>query len=90
MDTVLERSVRTDGARLRVTAQLNNAHDGFHYRSRTWDRGTADVFAVQQEIAREVVKALGQPREIPSPPIKPLTQSWEAYDSYLHITLDPT
>jgi serine/threonine-protein kinase len=55
---VLEGSVRRDGDRLRVTAQLVQATDGYHLWSRTFDRPMADLFAVQDEIAGAVVQAL--------------------------------
>ncbi|MEP7345680.1 MAG: protein kinase [Gemmatimonadaceae bacterium] len=49
--TVLEGSVRKAGNRLRVTAQLTNASDGFHLWSERFDREMTDVFALQDEIA---------------------------------------
>jgi serine/threonine-protein kinase len=55
---VLEGSVQKSGDRLRVTAQLVNAADGYELWSQTFDRNLADVFAVQDEIARAVVGAL--------------------------------
>ena len=55
---LLEGSVRWAGPRVRITAQLIDASDGFHLWSRTFDRDTADVFAVQEEIARAVADAL--------------------------------
>jgi TolB-like protein/Flp pilus assembly protein TadD len=55
---VLEGSVQKSGDRLRVTAQLVNAADGYELWSQTFDRNLADVFAVQDEIARAVVAAL--------------------------------
>lgn len=58
VETVLEGSVRKSGARVRITAQLVSAQDGFHLWSDTYDRELADIFAVQQEIAREIVDAL--------------------------------
>jgi serine/threonine-protein kinase len=55
---VLEGSVQRSGDRLRITAQLINASDGFHLWSQSFDRDAADVFAVQDEVARAVVAAL--------------------------------
>lgn len=55
---VLEGSVRKDGNRLRITAQLNSTADGYHLWSETYDREARDVFAVQKEIAGSVVKTL--------------------------------
>ncbi len=55
---VLEGSVRKSGDRLRVTAQLSSAEDGYQLWSESYDRDLADVFAVQEEIARAIVGAL--------------------------------
>ena len=55
---VLEGSVRKSGDRLRITAQLIKTDDGFHMWSETFDRTLDDVFAIQDEIAEKVVKAL--------------------------------
>src|SRR5262249_31407881 len=48
---VLEGSVRRAGDRVRITAQLINASDGFHLWAERYDRTLQDVFAVQEEIA---------------------------------------
>ena len=56
--TVLEGSVRKSGRRVRVTAQLINAADGYHLWSDTYDRELDDIFAVQDDIAQAVVKEL--------------------------------
>jgi TolB-like protein/Flp pilus assembly protein TadD len=56
--SVLEGSVRKAGNRVRITAQLVNAADGFHLWSETFDRELDDIFAVQDEIARAVADAL--------------------------------
>ena len=56
---VVEGSVRRDGDRLRVTAQLIRAVDGFHLWSKNYDRETADTFGVQTDIAEEISSALG-------------------------------
>jgi TolB-like protein/Tfp pilus assembly protein PilF len=55
---VLEGSVRKDGTRLRITAQLIKAATGFHLWSQTYERDTADVFKVQDEIAGAITTAL--------------------------------
>jgi serine/threonine-protein kinase len=56
--TILEGSVRRSGRRIRVTAQLINAEDGYHLWSERYDREMADVFAMQDEIAAAIAKAL--------------------------------
>lgn len=56
--TVLDASVRRDGARMRISARLADTRTGFTLWSGSFDRDTSDVFAVQSEIAHEVVQAL--------------------------------
>ena len=56
--TLLEGSVRKAGSRVRITAQLVNASDGFHLWSGTYDRELDDIFAVQDEVSRSVASAL--------------------------------
>jgi eukaryotic-like serine/threonine-protein kinase len=55
---VLEGSVRAAGNRLRISTQLINTEDGYQLWSERFDRTADDVFAVQDEIAREVTNAL--------------------------------
>ena len=56
--TVLEGSVQKAGDRVRVIAQLIDASDGAHLWSANFDRKLEDIFAIQDEIAQEVVAAL--------------------------------
>ncbi len=56
--TVLEGSVRKSGNRLRISAQLVNVADGYHLWSETYNRQLEDVFAIQDEIAQNIAKAL--------------------------------
>jgi TolB-like protein/DNA-binding winged helix-turn-helix (wHTH) protein/tetratricopeptide (TPR) repeat protein len=55
---VLEGSVRRAGNRVRITAKLVKADDGFHLWSETFDRTLDDIFVIQDEIASAVVDAL--------------------------------
>jgi TolB-like protein len=55
---LLEGSVRKDGNKVRVTAQLIKAADGSHLWSETYDRDLKDIFKLQDEIAVAVVKQL--------------------------------
>ena len=55
---VLEGSVRKSGNKVRITAQLIKADDGFHLWSENFDRTLDDIFVVQDEIASEVTRAL--------------------------------
>ena len=82
---VLEGSVRKSGDRLRVTAQLSSASDGYQLWSDSYDRDLADVFAVQEEIARSIVGAL-RVRLAPGPDsglTARRTEDLQAYDLYL-------
>lgn len=58
VETVLEGSVRKSENRLRITAQLVSATDGFHLWSETYDRQLADIFTIQEDIAEAIVDAL--------------------------------
>jgi len=83
--TVLEGSVRKAGSKLRVTAQLVNVTDGYHLWSERYDRELQDVFAIQDEIAGNIVRALrvvlsdAEKRAIEKAP----TANVQAYDYYL-------
>ena len=55
---IMEGSVRKAGERVRVTAQLIDAGNGYHLWSENFDRRLEDIFAIQEEIARNVVQAL--------------------------------
>jgi TolB-like protein/Tfp pilus assembly protein PilF len=79
---VLEGSVRKQGGRVRITAQLVDASSGFHLWSETFDRELLDIFAIQDEIARAIaaqlrVKLGGKPEASRAP------VDLEAYDLYL-------
>jgi TolB-like protein/cytochrome c-type biogenesis protein CcmH/NrfG len=55
---VVEGSVRRSGDRVRISAQLNDVSTGSHLWAERYDRGIADVFAVQDEITEAVVAAI--------------------------------
>ena len=57
---VLEGSVQRAGDRVRITAQLIRASDGFHVWSKVYDRTFDDIFEIQDEIAGEVGNALSR------------------------------
>jgi serine/threonine protein kinase/Tfp pilus assembly protein PilF len=85
VDSVLEGSVRKAGNRLRITAQLIDVSNGYHIWSERWDRDLADVFAIQDEIARAITAALRvklSTREQKAL-AKPGTTNLEAYDLFL-------
>ncbi len=83
--TVLEGTVRRADTKLRVTAQLINAADGFHLWSATYEREMKDVFALQDEIARAIVSALKV--KLTDEPglvlVEPHTSKVDAYALYL-------
>ena len=56
--TLLDGTVRKQGDRVRIVAELVNAADGIQLWTRTFDRELKDIFAVQQEIARAVAESL--------------------------------
>lgn len=79
--SILEGSVRRAGSRIRVTAQLINASDGYHIWSQRYDREIADLFEVQDELARAIAASLrvalsGQPTVFM--PYKPDLAAYEA------------
>jgi TolB-like protein/Tfp pilus assembly protein PilF len=81
---VLEGSVRRAGSRVRISAQLVNTRDGYQLWADEYDREVADVFAVQDDIARAITGALkvrlaGGPVTTAPPP----TEDTEAHDLYL-------
>ena len=83
VDAVLEGSVRRVDQRLRITAQLINAADGCHLWSERYNRPFADVFAIQDEIARSIANTLSkQLLESADGPQKP-TGHLEAHTLYL-------
>jgi TolB-like protein/Flp pilus assembly protein TadD len=55
---ILEGSIRKSGNRIRVTAQLIKASDGFHLFSETYDRELSDIFALQDEISASIATAM--------------------------------
>jgi adenylate cyclase len=84
VETVLEGSVRKDGNRVRITAQLIDAQQGDHLWSDTFDRELTDIFALQEEIARSIVSALNPGNTKASQPvIKRYTDNLAAYELYL-------
>ena len=57
--TILEGSLRKDGDRIRVTAQLIDAESGYHLWSQVYETELQDIFAIQEDIATSVAGALG-------------------------------
>lgn len=82
--TVLEGSVRRAGGQIQVTARLTHVREDSAVWSNSYTRELADVFEVQEEIAREVVSAL-RPRPLDDAEriVDPPTDDIVAYDAYL-------
>jgi TolB-like protein/Tfp pilus assembly protein PilF len=83
--TVLEGSVRKAGDKLRITARLANAADGYQLWSESYDRELHDVFSIQEDISRAIVGTL-RGRLTASTPVRIAEQSTNdagAYDLYL-------
>jgi TolB-like protein/tetratricopeptide (TPR) repeat protein len=83
---VLEGSVRQTDLKLRITAQLIRTADERHVWSMTYDRNKEDVFQVQDDIAREVIRAL---RIVFADVarVRSASTSWEVYQMYLDASL---
>jgi adenylate cyclase len=83
--TLLQGSIRRSGRRLRVTAELVDARDSFEIWAERYDREVQDVFAIQDEIAESIARALrvslsaAGRQALPRPP----TLDVQAYDCYL-------
>jgi serine/threonine-protein kinase len=83
--TLLEGTVRKQGDRVRIVAELINAADGIELWTRTFDRELKDIFAVQEEIAAAVasslkVTLLGADERATT---KSATKNTEAHNAYL-------
>ena len=82
---ILEGSIRRSGDRLRITAQLIRVSDGFHLWSETYERAMTDIFAIQDEIVRELSLALQVRLGVGAGANRVSGRHFEprAYDSYL-------
>ena len=82
---VLEGSVRREGDRLRISAQLVNVADGYHVWSNVYERELKNIFTLEEELARSIAQALRtklvQPEDVPL--VKPTTANLAAHDLYL-------
>ncbi len=82
---VLEGSVRSSGNRIRVTAQLIRASDGFHLWSENYDRDVADMIEIQEDLARNIANALETTMDPAAlaEMTRVGTRSVEAYEEYI-------
>jgi len=85
VEHILEGSVRRSGDRLRVTAQLIRADDGFHLWSENYDRTMDDVIQIQEEVAIQIANALetAMDPEALARMVSAGTSSVPAYETYL-------
>jgi TolB-like protein/tetratricopeptide (TPR) repeat protein len=86
VDKVLEGSVRKSGNRVRITAQLISAADGYHIWSESYDRDLTDIFDVQDEISGIITNKLREnlaPAEKTNHLVKAPTRNVTAYTLYL-------
>src|SRR6185503_636714 len=83
---LIEGSVRRAGTRLRITAQLINADNGASIWTETYDREFADVFAIQEEIARAIAGALRMPLNLPQL-VSSRTDNIGIYEQYLRANI---
>ncbi len=86
VDKVLEGSVRKAGNRVRITAQLINANDGYHIWSENYDRDLTDIFEVQDEISAIIANKLREdmaPRVKKDHLVKTATTNVTAYTYFL-------
>src|SRR5438270_1040637 len=84
VEHVLEGSVRRDGNRIRISAELTHCGNGFTLWSETFEREMQGIFALQDEITRAIVDAMKLKLDIPAPLASRLVRSTAAYDVYLH------
>jgi TolB-like protein/tetratricopeptide (TPR) repeat protein len=84
VSNILEGSVRKEGGKLRITAQLINAVTGYHLWSKTYEQPVGDVFKIQEDIARSVAQAMEISLGVGDLGSQPgMTRNVEAFDAYL-------
>jgi eukaryotic-like serine/threonine-protein kinase len=81
VENVLEGSLRREGNRVRITAELIDARNGFHVWTETYDRDLEGVFALQDEITRSIVDALKTKLAVPLSAHE--QRNRDVYDLYL-------
>ncbi len=82
VEVILEGSIRKGGNQVRITAQLIQAADDFHFWSETWDRKLENVFEVQDEISLEIASKVREQFghfEISEHLVTPQTTNIDAY-----------
>jgi adenylate cyclase len=86
VSTILEGSVRKAGDRVRITAQLINAIDGYHFWSESYDGSLENIFELQDEISRKIANKLIEQLavgRVTTPLVKNPVTNMNAYNCYL-------
>ncbi len=85
VNSILKGSIQKQGNRIRITAQLVNAEDGFHMWSEKYDREMNDIFSIQDEIALSITEKLKMTllEKERNKVTRNRTQNPEAYELYL-------
>src|SRR5436190_7691876 len=85
VEALLEGSIRKAGSRVRISVQLIDAGNGYQLWLERFDREIEDIFAIQDEIARSVIDALGLSltRREQRRFLKASTKNVDAYEFYL-------
>ncbi len=84
--SILEGSIRKSSNRLRITAQLISAEDGYHYWSENFDKEMTDIFELQDEISLKIAEKIRENYghlEIQDHLVYSGTQNIHAYQNYL-------
>jgi len=86
VDHILEGSVKKQGKRVRITAQLIDVKTDRHLWSESYNRELTDIFKIQDEISNAIVIALKDTlgiETLEAVSVQPMTENMSAYDSYL-------
>jgi len=84
--TILEGSVRLEAKTVRITAQLIQAEEDFHFWSETWDRKLENIFEIQDEISLHIAEKLREQYghfEIQDHLVEKKTDNFGAYEYFL-------
>jgi len=86
VSTILEGSVRKSGEKVRITAQMINAINGYHFWSESYDGELNNIFELQDEISRKIANKLIEHLsvgKVTTPLVKSSTTDITAYNYYL-------
>lgn len=85
VENVLEGSIRKSGERLRINVQLISTENGFQLWSEIYESTTGDIFEIQEEISRAIIKAIQVQisDDFQYPSLNVASQNFEVYELYL-------